>query len=146
MNTACNEGLIARIVGASLAINVRGSDRVARSYRRTEERRLGKENPILRRERKWKGMGREGTVASEWETNHSEKFLVACRSVNARNFSFIRYNPFERERRRRRVNYRVFNGTFENESRKSRRGMEREQKKKKRVKKRIKGRKKRKNS
>lgn len=43
-------------------------------------------------------MGREGTVASEWETNHSEKFLVACRSVDARKFSFIRYNPFERER------------------------------------------------
>lgn len=122
--------LSASLIAASLAINVRGSDRVARSYRRTEERRLGKENPILRRERKWKGVGREGTVASEWETNHSEKFLVACRSVDARNFSFIRYNPFERERRRRRVNYRVFNGTFENESRKSRRGMEREQKKK----------------
>lgn len=137
--------LSASLIAASLAINVRGSDRVARSYRRTEERRLGKENPILRRERKWKGVGREGTVASEWETNHSEKFLVACRSVDARNFSFIRYNPFERERRRRRVNYRVFNGTFENESRKSRRGMEREQKKKKkRVKNELKGEKKKK--
>lgn len=75
-------------------------------------------------------MGREETVASEWETNHSEKFLVACRSVDARKFSFIRYNPFERERRQRRVNYRVFSGTFENGSRKTRRGKEREQKKK----------------
>lgn len=74
-------------------------------------------------------MGREETVASEWETNHSEKFLVACRSVDARNFSFIRYNPFERERRQRRVNYRVFSGTFENESRKTRRDKERERKK-----------------
>lgn len=63
---------------------------------------LGQENPILRWERKWKGVGREGTVASEWETNHSEKFLVACRSVDARKFSFIRYNPLERERRRQR--------------------------------------------
>lgn len=75
-----------------------------------------------------RGKGGDGRV---WMGNESlGKVLVACRSVDARNFSFIRYNPFERERRRRRVNYRVFNGTFENESRKSRRGMEREQKKK----------------